>query len=153
MALRLALTLAASLLAVASLPSVCADEFKPTKPGRLASANRESLDSNTTQSSGASVRTLDLYSCDEHAFCQSCSEGNEYCAAVAWYYGGVGVPLRISYRTEYNYSHGMIGANAAMHALMLDLDFWCKDATLAVLLAGCLCVGTRLPPFCCRLSL
>ena len=121
---------------VASLPSVCADEFKPTKPGRLASANRESLDSNTTQSSGASVRTLDLYSCDEHAFCQSCSEGNEYCAAVAWYYGGVGVPLRISYRTEYNYSHGMIGANAAMHALMLDLDFWCKDATLAHIASG-----------------
>ena len=106
------------------------------EPGRLASANRESLDSNATQSSCASVRTLDLYSCDEHAFCQSCSEGNEYCAAVAWYYGGVGVPLRISYRTEYNYSHGMIGANAAMHALMLDLDFWCKDATLAHIASG-----------------
>ena len=52
------------------------------------------------------------------------------------YYGGVGVPLRISYRTEYNYSHGMIGANAAMHALMLDLDFWCEDSTLSRIAAG-----------------
>ena len=114
---------------VARLPEVCAGTFDATKPG--GSARR-----NNTFDAARAPRAVDLYRCDEHAFCASCSAGNAYCDAVASYYGGVGVPLRISFKSVINYTDGYISATAAMHALLLDTDFWCADDTLARIEAG-----------------
>ena len=77
-------------------------------------------------------RQLDLFACDEHAFCHACAAGNAYCEAVAYHYGGVGVPYWVASGVTYTYSSGgNIGANAAFHVLNKDLAFWCAGATLA----------------------
>jgi hypothetical protein len=53
--------------AIAQLPSVCAETFNSTTPEGLS----RDLPNNFDQT------TLDLWDCDEHAFCNSCSTGNK----------------------------------------------------------------------------
>ena len=88
---------------VARLDEVCARTFASTAPGGGTSRN-----ANNTFYAAHPGANIDLFACDEHAFCASCSAGNAYCDAVASYYGGVGVPLRISFKSVINYTDGYI---------------------------------------------
>jgi hypothetical protein len=53
--------------AVARLPEVCTDTFNSTTPVGLSNNEPNNNDFRTT---------LDLWDCDEHAFCNSCSDDN-----------------------------------------------------------------------------
>ena len=77
--------------AVSRLDEVCARAFVATPPD-----DGDSRNANNTYWRDYPGRELDLFACDEHAFCHACAAGNAYCEAVAYHYGGVGVPLRIS---------------------------------------------------------
>ena len=104
---------------------VCAGTFVATTPAGLSNNLPNTFDLD-----------IDLYNCDEHAFCNSCADDNDYCRAVARHYGGVGVPYNYS-GVEYTYMAALssvgelIGANAAMRVLNEDLEYWCEASTLA----------------------
>ena len=126
--------------AVAALPDACAGGFEPTAPGSAAWAAPGGARENDV--SQDVFDALDVYACDEHAFCRTCGEDNPYCAAVAAYYGGVGAEYPCDFGTDdwrcpYTWdSGGLVGANAAARAVDLDLELWCADDTLAAIAAG-----------------
>ena len=108
--------------AISHLPEVCNQTFNATSP--------VGMGHDAPAETAVDKAALDLYSCDEHAFCLSCSGGNKHCAAVAAQYGNIGVPYADDV-VDYRMVDGKIGANSAMVALNDDLSFWCDAATLA----------------------
>ena len=118
--------------AVAALPDACAGGFEPTAPGSAAWAAPGGARENDV--SQDVFDALDVYACDEHAFCRTCGEDNPYCAAVAAYYGGVGAEYPCDFGTDdwrcpYTWdSGGLVGANAAARAVDLDLEL-CAPTT------------------------
>ena len=61
--------------AVAQLPSICVDNFISTTPANLS----RDLPNEFART------TLDLWDCDEHAFCNSCSTGNKCVESASMY--------------------------------------------------------------------
>ena len=87
--------------AVSRLDEVCARAFVATPPD-----DGDSRNANNTYWRDYPGRELDLFACDEHAFCHACAAGNAYCEAVAYHYGGVGVPYWVASGVTYTYSSG-----------------------------------------------
>ena len=118
--------------AVAALPRVCAGRFASAFPTN--SSDRSPSSSSTASSSSSSVATdsarpsnqTKLFSCDEHAFCYSCGDGNPYCEAVAAHYHGVGEGGTTANRSR-------VGATSAVVALNDDLEYWCSERILAAI--------------------
>ena len=106
--------------AIAALPSVCGGTFTTALP--VASADR-------ANSKGKTSVSTDLWGCDEHAFCYSCSSGNPYCEAISLYYGGVDGGAEGGWISNHS-------AYAAVFALNANLTYWCNASTLAAIEAG-----------------
>ena len=99
------------------LPNVCSGTFTTALP--VASIDRPN-------SKGKASASTDLWGCDEHAFCYSCSSGNPYCEAVSLYYGGVDGGSEGGWVSNHS-------AYAAVFALNANLTYWCNASTLAAI--------------------
>lgn len=92
--------------AVANISAVCDGSFVPSL--KYGADLSPVIQHENRKSQGG------VWSCDEHAFCVSCANGNENCAKVAAYYDGI--------------SYGRTNASEIVPAKALNnLTYWCNE--------------------------
>ena len=104
-----------------SSDEVCARAFVATPPD-----DGDSRNANNTYWRDYPGRELDLFACDEHAFCHACAAGNAYCEAVLqkyhhWESKTTGAGSTPSDVKGYVYKY-------------LD-NYWCRDDVLSAIAA------------------